>query len=245
MNTNSTRAAAAAVIGARHLRLARNGQDAAASWVGDGCGAVVVCDGCSAGASSEVGARLGAQLVMTALADQLSAGERPALVWTAVRMNLVAELERLVDAMPGEREAIVHDHYLFTIVAAAWRGDEVAVWALGDGAYALGDRVVELGPFAENQPPYVGYDLLGAPQPAHLEAADALCGSVIVATDGAAELGGLPALAHDRFLAHPDALRRHLAIAARNVERIDWDARRIDRRPAALQDDGAVAVLRW
>jgi hypothetical protein len=35
----------AAVNGARHLRVARNGQDAAATWVGDGAGAIMKSTG--------------------------------------------------------------------------------------------------------------------------------------------------------------------------------------------------------
>ena len=272
MNTNSIRAAAAAVTGARHLRSARNGQDAAAAWTGvapEGAaggltgqvggsvlGVIVVCDGCGSGGSSEVGARLGAQLVIAALAPRLAAGGRPAdpALWAAVRAEIMGVLARLVDAMPGDREQVVHEHFLFTVVAAAVAGDEVGVWAIGDGAYAVaGTGIPEgppriLGPFADNQPPYLAYDLLGAAAPAHLETAHARAGTVIVATDGVAELG-LESLAGDagieRYLRHPDALRRQLAVLARSTERVEWGERRTVRTPAGLQDDGAVAVLRW
>ena len=242
MNTMSA-AVAAAVIGARHLRIPRNGQDAAAAWANDGLAAAVVCDGCSAGASSELGARLGAQIAIAALRRELS-GSSASRVWPAVRERLVAELTRLVDAMPGDRDQIIHDHFLFTIVAVARRGDEAAVWAIGDGGYGFGDRARVLGPFADNQPPYLGYELLGARPDDHLEVADAACGSAIVATDGVAELG-LERFSGSRWFAHPDALRRQLAVLARASERIDWGARTIVRRPAELQDDGAVAMVRW
>ena len=257
MNTISNlRAAGAAVSGARHLRASRNGQDAVAVWAGEGVGAVVVCDGCGAGASSEVGARLGAQLVLGALTRRLRAGAcaaDPAL-WAGVRGEVTAALAGLVDAIsggaaaPASREQVVYDHLLFTVIAAAVAGDRVAVWALGDGAYALGAEVHVLGPFADNQPPYLGYDLLDAPARAHLAIAPATCGRVVITTDGIAEVG----LAEldlerelERYLVHPDALRRRLALLARSSERIDWDERRIERAPAALQDDGAVALLHW
>ena len=249
MNTNSeVRAAAAAVTGAHHLRLGRNGQDAAAAWTGDGAGAVVVCDGCSAGGSSEVGARLGARLVIAAAARELSGGARAAEIWPAVRDHVLGALARLAAELPGEPTRVVHEHFLFTIVAAAYRGDEVAVWALGDGAYALGDRARVLGPFPDNQPPYLAYELLGAAAPPlepHVELADARCGSVLVATDGPAELGLDTFGGVDRYLHNSDALRRHLAVLARGDERIDWSGRRVERRAAALQDDGAIALLRW
>lgn len=241
---NTIWARAAAVSGARHLRMARNGQDAAASWVGDGAGAIVVCDGCGSSPSSEVGARLGAQLVIAALAARLQAGDRPAALWNSVRTQVAAALRSLADAMPGGRAAAIREHFLFTIVAAAVQGDEACVWAIGDGAFAAGDRLWTLGPFEDNQPPYLAYDLLDMPQPARLEVVDADSGAMAVATDGVAEIG-LSALLDDATLAHPDGLRRRLAVLARGGERIDWNARRVIRTPAVLQDDGAVAVLRW
>jgi len=271
MDTNSKlRTASAAVTGARHVRASRNGQDAAATWIGrttgvgggavggggTGVGAIVVCDGCGSGASSEVGARLGAQLVIAALAPRLAAGARPAdpALWAAVRGEVAGVLARLVDAMPGDREQVVHEYFLFTIVAAAVAGTEVGVWAIGDGAYAIAGTGIlapsprVLGPFPDNQPPYLAYDLLDAAAPAHLETAHARTGTVLVATDGVAELG-LETFAGEagiaRYLRHPDALRRQLAVLARGTERVEWAERRTTRTPAALQDDGALAVLRW
>jgi hypothetical protein len=241
---NTITGACAAVSGARHLRMARNGQDAAASWIGDQAAAIVVCDGCGSSASSEVGARLGAQLVVAGVAAALQGGERPSALWGGVRAQVTAVLGHIAEALPGERETSIRDHLLFTIVAAAIAGDEACVWAIGDGAYGFGERVRVLGPFADNQPPYLAYDLLGMPQIAQLEVSDARAGSVVVATDGAAELD-LAGLIDPVVLAHPDGLRRRLTLLARAGERIDWEARRIVRTPAALQDDGAVAVLRW
>src|ERR1041385_2554083 len=107
MNTIS--AAGAAVTGARHLRMARNGQDAVAMWAADGIGAVVVCDGCGSGSSSEVGARLGAQLVIAAVAGRLRRGERPGALWSGVRAQVTATLAQLLEAMPGDRAAAIHD----------------------------------------------------------------------------------------------------------------------------------------
>ncbi|MBA3460383.1 MAG: protein phosphatase 2C domain-containing protein [Deltaproteobacteria bacterium] len=256
MDTNSQiRAAAAAVIGSRHLKAARNGQDAAAVWIGDGAGAVVVCDGCGSSGSSEVGARIGARLVIAALSRRLSAGgsASDAALWAGVRDEVVFQINELVNTMLGTavaqecfaRETVLREYFLFTIVAGAVAGNEAAVWALGDGGFAINGRARELGPFEDNQPPYLAYDLLGMPQTAVLEVVPAIAaGTIVVATDGIAEVG-LDAIAVERCLAHPDALRRRLAVLARAEEKIEWDARRVVRAPAALQDDGAVAILAW
>ena len=254
MDTNQdVRAAAAAVAGAHHRRMGRNGQDAAAAWTGVGggaaAGAVVVCDGCSAGGSSEVGARLGAELVIAAAARALAGGGRASAIWPAVEEHVLGALGRLAASMRGDLARVVREHFLFTIVAAAYRGDEVAVWAHGDGAYAIGERARVLGPFPDNQPPYLAYALLGAAAPVlpppYVEIADARAGSVLVATDGPAEVGLGVFGGVERYVRNPDALRRHLAVLARGDERIDWDGRRVERRAAALQDDGAIALLSW
>lgn len=262
MNTTSMRlrAAAAAASGARHVRTARNGQDAARAWVADcsllGVGAVVVCDGCGSGESSEVGARLGAELMVASLSRRLgNVAMLPALealgvttvdptnpvFWTEVRAEIVGALDALVREMSCPRERVVHDYVLFTTIAAVIVGETIVVWAIGDGAYAIDGRVRELGPFENNQPPYLAYDLVGNPQVAHLEVATGH--SVIVATDGVAEIGLDHFAGLDRLVDHPDALRRQLATLARGNERIDWNARRVERTPALLQDDGAVAML--
>lgn len=248
MDTIEIRAAAAAVTGARHLRWTKNGQDAAVAWTNGDAAVAVVCDGCSSGASSEVGARLGVTLFARALIARLTAGERvccPA-TWAAVRGDVVRALTELLERMPGDRATAIRDHFLFTIVAAAATRDDAAVWALGDGAYSLGETTRVLGPFADNAPPYLAYDLLGDARPAHFEIASPTCGAIVIATDGATELdGGLERFATHKFVDHPDALRRHLAVLARSPERIDWEERRVVRAPAMLQDDCAIGVLRW
>jgi hypothetical protein len=251
MNTNSggrIEVAAAAVTGARHLRVARNGQDAALAWTDGALAALVVCDGCSGGASSEVGARLGGGLVLGALIARLTRGEAPldGVAWADVRAEVAARLAALVVHLPGAREDAIRAHFLFTVVAAVVTPRQTAVWALGDGAYRLDDRVVALGPFADNAPPYLGYDLLDRAAPAHLELAPAAA-VVMVATDGVLDLGaadGLGELDAAALVRHPDALRRHLAVRARGDEQLDWDARRVVRRPAPLQDDAAIAIAR-
>ena len=234
----NTKAIGATVTGARHARLGRNGQDGVAAWSSGDTGCVVVCDGCGSGASSEVGARLGAQLFARALAARIADGVD---AFTAARTEVVHAIAALVEQMPGDRLVALREHFLFTVVAATLVGDAAIVWAVGDGAYAIDGRTTTLGPFPDNQPPYVAYDLVGAPPIAHVAMARA--SSIVVATDGA-EAVDLEMFSAARFVAHPDALRRQLAVLARTVETVDWDARRVVRVPSLLQDDCAIGLLR-
>lgn len=236
----------ATVIGASHMRLARNGQDAAAAASGPGWAAAVVCDGCSAGAFSEVGARLGAALVVAALARRLADAPESGHhgLWTAVQADVIRALAALVDRMGADRVQTVVDHFLFTIVAVAATREATTVLAIGDGAYSFGDRTHALGPFADNQPPYLGYALLGDTPVARVETAPAGTRIVAIATDGMLDLkAGLAAYAQPRYLEHADRARRELAVLARGREIIDWDERRVTRT-AELHDDCAIAVVR-
>ncbi len=164
---------------------------------------------------------------------------RERAVWEAVR----AEVGVLLQAALGDPIVdanAVHEHLLFTIVAAAITDQGAAVWALGDGAYQFADQARVLGPFANNEPPYLAYDLLGIPVEATFEVVEA--DRIAVATDGIEDLGG----DFSRFAAritHPDALRRTLVQLARAEERIDWLEQRVVRTPAALQDDLAIAIV--
>jgi Protein phosphatase 2C len=267
--TQETRTAAAAVTGAAHLRVARNGQDSVARWSQGKRGVVVVCDGCGSGASSELGAIFTARALCAAMARRLAAGE-PATeraTWEAARGEVVHALTRLVASWAPEDGAVaqlvpqlVEQHLLCTAVAAACDERGASVWAVGDGAYVLDGELTVLGPFAENAPPYLAYELLGVAPRAHFAArrhgaddANVACrarGAILVATDGAAALGeDLCAFAApetlEHLLTHPDALRRHLATLARPAERIVWSERRVERTAAALQDDAAIALLSW
>ncbi|HEY1551112.1 MAG TPA: protein phosphatase 2C domain-containing protein [Kofleriaceae bacterium] len=243
MNTNDLELATAAVTGARHLRAARNGQDAAASERCAAGAVVVVCDGCSGGVSSEVGARLGARFAARAVAARLSAGERvaDAALWSGVRQQLVAAIAGIA----GDDPQLLEDCCLFTLVIGAVDREHAAVWAIGDGAYALGETTRVLGPFADNRPPYLAYDLLGdRAEPAFEVVPASSIASLAIATDGVLDLAPGELSRFTRCIGHPDALRRQLAVLARTDEQIDWRAQRVTRTPARLQDDCAIGAIR-
>jgi serine/threonine protein phosphatase PrpC len=232
------RTAAASVTGSRHLRTARNGQDAAAALVAGDLAIAVVCDGCGGSSGSEVGAQLGASLVARAVVKHADVTDWDAL-FAAVRRDVVAAIDAIAARMP-DRERAIREHFLFTVIAAVGRGDEIAVWSIGDGHVAIDGEQRTFGPFRDNEPPYLAYELLDVP--ARSELVVARGDAVVIATDGACDL----TLAHyavQRYVTHPDLLRRELAVLARVTERIAWDERRVQRQAAVLADDCAVAVL--
>ncbi len=267
MNTkpsSAIRMAAGSVVGRAHRRLGRGNQDALALVATGGAAVAVVCDGCGSGARSEVGAALGARLWAAAIAERIGAGvdlEDDGL-WCGAQDAVLVRLRELATAMGGDLDATVREHFLFTTVIAAWTERQVAAAAIGDGVIAFDRDVDVLGPFADNQPPYVGYGIVGDAQAFTrrlVRRADDVS-AIAIATDGAAafvddgetlrDAGGEPIGSFAQFTAdarwwrNPDALRRRLAVINREELGIDWARGAIDRRGAPLEDDTTIVVLR-
>jgi hypothetical protein len=244
------------VIGREHRRAGRGGQDGF-GWVrGERAVVAVVADGCGSGAHSEVGAKLGVALWAQAMVARLDGGAAvgdPAL-WRAVRADVVDRLGALAAAMAGESALrdVVADYFLFTLVGAAITAESTALFAIGDGTVVRDGAVTAIGPFADNQPPYLGYELLGMPSvPVGAELLEVVptaeVGSILLATDGASEIADdeLRALAADEALVrNPDAVRRRLALLGREQVEVDWTAGRLRRSSGRLGDDTTIVIVR-
>lgn len=152
------------VTGRDHVHGLRNNQDALAVEERPEGIVAVVCDGCSSGAHSEVGAQLGARLIAAELAASLGHFNRSDLWYPAerARLNVLVLLRLLAKAMAGSFSQIVNDYFLFTIVAAVIGKERTIVMGIGDGMYAVNGMVTTIGPFANNAPPYLAYSLTGS-----------------------------------------------------------------------------------
>ena len=248
----------ASVRGRDHLRVARNNQDAAAACVGDDVLVAVVTDGCSAGASSEVGARFAAAWLSRWVPRLVRANE-PARVWIDdVSQSLLAALSPIARALsPSRRDlpASVHDFLLFSFVAIVVERERTVVFGAGDGLYAIDGASVVLDPGPQNAPAYISYALLedqvgggfATRERAilHCELATRDVRSVLVGTDGAAELvspsgaddrlrdgtrrGDLAQFEHARYAKNPSLLQKRLTVLGESA--------------ASFRDDTTIALV--
>jgi serine/threonine protein phosphatase PrpC len=181
------RSIAASVLGRSHARTGRNNQDAFAIGEALGWTAAVVADGCSAGASSEVGARLGARFAVARLLELVGQGLAPAELSAQFKALLLLDLRKLVELAGGDPGEFIGEHLLFTVLAAAWNGERAVVLAAGDGLVAVDGQLQVLDSGPSNAPAYLAYGLLrDAPAPVVLHAGPAR--TVALGTDGVAEL---------------------------------------------------------
>lgn len=224
--------ATGSIPGRAHVGAGRNNQDAAAWRLSGSTAVAVVCDGCSTGAFSELGARLGAEFLCELAHRRLLEGRSPDApdFWSSLTEALISELRRVIEQLGGDAARRVEDAFLFTVVGAVATADGAWLFVAGDGSAVVDGSVRTFGPFPDNAPPYLGYRLLGGRTTLAVEKID-VCDSLILATDGAADLEDLPSFAHDeRLFRNRDGLRRRLAVQARSG--------------LSLHDDVTVLVLR-
>ncbi len=257
--------AGGSVPGAEHRRSDRPNQDALAWRCSEECLVAAVADGCGSGAHSELGARLGAHLWVSAALARAGRG-RPladAGIWGAIADDVLARLGELVPLLGQDPRKAIGEHLLFTLVAAVLTPTEIAIVAIGDGLVMVDDQVHRLGPFPDNRPPYVGYGLLpGRARPEtriiHVGSASRV-ERVLLGTDGALDLheraslpvpgtpepvGELAQFVEPGCFRHADALRRRLARIQREHVEVCWDEERIVRSRGVLPDDTTLIALR-
>ncbi|MDE1874940.1 MAG: protein phosphatase 2C domain-containing protein [Patescibacteria group bacterium] len=200
------------VTGRDHLQPLKwgNGQDAYCLIDGldKGVAIAVVADGCGSGERSEVGAQIAARFVAYALWEYVprylavaeAAGDKGArfLYWEDVRQDLLAYLRILAEKLGPNLKEAVKDHFLFTLIGFLVTPYDSFVFLVGDGVYAVNGAVARVGPFANNEPPYVGYGLLRpdqygiAPEECRFKVPVALptreVDSILVGSDGVGDL---------------------------------------------------------
>jgi Protein phosphatase 2C len=214
--------AVGSVTGREHTRLHRNNQDGLAARVEPERILTAVCDGCSGGRSSEVGARLGAAWIVASLPRILADRPDEAELASALADDLLDYLRQIAAGLGGSPE-VVRDYLLFTFLAAVIEPDRALVIGLGDGLFAADGerRVIDPGP--DNAPPYLAYRLV---DPALLTAPPDLTprlhlragtlDSLVLATDGAAALSP-GELDHPLYARNPSLLQKRLNAAERRL----------------------------
>jgi hypothetical protein len=264
--------AGGSVPGRAHVAAGRNNQDAFC-WTSTEKGLVaVVCDGCGSGPHSELGAQLGARLVVQAAARLLACELSVSDLLERVEQDVLARLRILAAEMSSEWGSAaagssaapnasfartVSDYLLFTVVGLIIMRDSATTFAAGDGLIVVNDDVHHLGPFPNNEPPYLGYALLarGAERSnehsafrIHRRVPVEEIRSLLLGTDGAVDLDAMADRAvhgraepigplsqfwtDDRFFRNSDMVRRRLTVINRGP------------RSGALPDDTTLVVVR-
>ena len=154
------------VVGRSHMLSGKNCQDALVfsqfEWLRGDFVVGVICDGCSEGKSSEIGAKMTSQFVLKEVTELLRLGCGKNLLPRLLFAKTLAFLEQIASGFgfsPKERLKFIEDHLLFTVLTLIKTPDEVFVLAYGDGVVVINDEV----DFRDqgDAPFYMGYHLMG------------------------------------------------------------------------------------
>lgn len=257
--------AGGSITGRDHLLVGKNNQDAY-YWVNsDEFAIAVVCDGCGSGAHSEVGAKIGAVLVVEAIAKALASGVVDDAFWQQVQQNVLIQLQSLAKAMGSNLYRTVSNYFLFTIVGALVTPIEAFVFSIGDGVIIVNGKLMQIGPFPGNAPPYLAYDLVNTsaeslPFQVHERLPIGQLESILIGTDGISDLIKIEACnlpgkedkvgeinqfwQEDRYFKNTDMIRRHLSLINRHITKPDWQNQQVVREVGLLPDDTTLIVIR-
>ena len=247
MNVPRFEIAGGSVAGSAHVAAGRNNQDAFA-WAETPAGTIaVVCDGCSGAPHSDVGAGVVARLMVQSASRWLGTGLEVPRVLERVREDVLAHLRVLASAMSAEVrcgrgpgamvsfQKTVADYFLCTVVGVVVDARVATTFSLGDGIIVVNGQHERLGPFADNEPPYLGYELLGVVRrefEIHRVTESTKVDSIVLGTDGANDLGSAAErFLEERVFRNPDMIRRRLTVIRRELR---------DR----LADDTTLVVMR-
>jgi len=196
--------AAGSIAGRDHVLVGKNNQDAYYHCCTEAGTIAIVSDGCGSGHHSEVGAKIGAQWVGTAIESAIQHAPQEAewlsspQFWQQIQRSVLEQLQTLAKAMGNGFSPTIADYFLFTIVGAIVTPEVTVVFSLGDGVAIVNGQVTTIAPLAGNQPPYLSYALTGS----SLLTADPDClqfhmqqslpteqvESILIGTDGVSDL---------------------------------------------------------
>lgn len=249
-------------IGRDHRLAGRNNQDGWTIVQEDDVTIGVLADGCGSGVRSEVGSLVGVRVLAQAIRTSYFEGRHREVNWPRVQQYALSQLDVLARSMGGAYRKVIEEYFLFTLVGFVIDQNRAVFFTLGDGTVIINDESIEIGPYPDNAPPYLGYCLIQDevdvdPALLQLQVVGSLAvedlESFLIATDGiddfiAREQAAVPGLStqvgplnqfyeEDRYFANPELISRRLKLIGR-----DWPVNQ--PQPGLLHDDTTLIVGR-
>jgi len=266
--------AAGSVAGRDHTQVGKNNHDAYCFAMHDNIMAGIVCDGCSSGKHSEVGAKLIARLMLRQIVanQEKFSGNEDAIIcmMQRVKNSALMYIQLLAEGMGMSFSQAINDYFLFTLVGTITFPNTSLIFSLGDGVFANNDELTTVGPFPGNAPPYLAYNLLDTELSRqnpelldfniHVVQPTDMVESIMIGSDGVCDFIGaaeqnMPGKdklvgplsqfwTEDRYFDNPDMIRRKLALTNRESVRLDRNGPSLQKHPGLLADDTTLIVVR-
>jgi len=154
------------VIGRSHLVAGKNNQDAVKILefkTSKGIYRIgIICDGCSEGKNSEVGAKLTAHFAVNRIFELVNDSffltkDIPKALYFSIQIFLMQLLEQYSSANE-ERFLFINDHFLFTIIGFIQGPNNTVVFSIGDGVIIINGDIQVID--QNDTPNYLAYHLV-------------------------------------------------------------------------------------
>lgn len=223
---------------------------------------------------SEVGSRVGSQILLQCLTERLELWMNEVSVglqseqqfpWASLATEVVGKIKTVAELMGGDFRRTIIDNFLFTLVCAVITPYRTFLFSIGDGVMYLNGERIHLGPFPNNQPPYIGYRLVPSTINCSLLEFDLRASlptqevsSLLIGTDGVGDLikaRALPAASasipeisdfwtKDDYFDNQDQVRRVLALNNRRITKVDWEKCKMGYTHPVCPDDTTLVAVR-
>lgn len=240
-----------------------------------------VCDGCSDSVASEVGSNLICRIFNARMAEYIEGLVREIYVQEdiflpvqdaleEVRVKCIEDILAISSKLDKNHLVGIKDFFLSTIVSVIITREITFVCSIGDGIVFINGEPYEIGPFVDNEPPYIAY---GAVDPNKVKVAKELYRfnlvkslptnefhSVLIGSDGVedvikSEFTFMPGKGevvgnvsqfwtHDNYFANKSLLGRKLNLYNTDSRKIDWEGKRMIHEKGLLHDDTTIIAIR-
>jgi len=265
---------AGTVVGKLHAMAGKNNQDAFYAIHTDDFMIGVVSDGCGSEPYSEVGSLIGCRMLAKMISQRAALisndnriSEISPLFWENAEEEILTQIINLSGKIGHDAIEVVSNFFLFTLVGFIITRRESLFFSLGDGVIIINGEIKILGPFPDNAPPYLAYNLFTL-TPIKPESGIKIqkivdtdsIESILVGTDGVEHLikaEGLKIPGRDEtvgpisrfwtencFFENPDMVRRRLTVINRPCVKFDGDSKSIIREYGHLPDDTTLIAVR-
>jgi hypothetical protein len=238
-------------IGNDHKLLGRNNQDYFVVKKNNDKIVGIVCDGCGSGAHSEVGAKIGANIIVDRIMSSTN-------LTPAIRKVLHSEIAHIAAMMCGDSSkvnTVIWDYFLFTIMGFIIEKDKTVIFSIGDGVYSLNGEKYAIE-YENNAPPYIMYENSTFKLLQTVDTKD--LNSLIIGSDGLNDIerckdnldpfgknliGGIDQFVDgDKYFYNRDNVRRRLDIINRSLTTVvDGN---IIKTKGVLRDDTTLIAVR-
>jgi len=233
---------------------------------------LIVGDGEEFPTKCEFGANLGAHLIAKTVGElslridmkRESSVLTSRYFWQRIEDDTLAHLRTVALLFGGNLQEVIEKYFLFTSLGVLITPTTSVFYGIGDGNFYVNGTRIQLGPFPDNQPPYLAHRLLSSSRHDFRDLQFKIYSVIptqelknfLIGSDGINDLivsenalmpgrtetvGSISQFwQNDRYFTNPAAVDLRLSMLSDDRQKVDWDNRELNKFPGLLPDDTTI-----